>query len=209
MARNPLYSLAVVVASAILLLATAATAAPAPAGALFHSDFADYGADWQSLPHVSATNVTQLDDRVSATAPQPQNSGRFSSQRSIETGPFALEDLEIVLDLDRVDATRVDLLLAWFGSDGRWIDSTQVLRVLETPTDSLVTPLEGVAAPAGWSNFVLLFFVRGGGEAVFDEIALVPAAAQGGGTVVPEPSASLLFALGLGGLALVPSRRGV
>lgn len=208
MARNPLYSLAVVVASAILLLATSATAAPAPAGALFHSDFADFGADWHSLPHVSATSVTQLDDRVSATAPQPQNSGRFSSQRSIETGPFALEDLEIVLDLDRVDATRVDLLLAWFGSDGRWIDSTQVLRVLETPTDSLVTPLEGVAAPEGWSDFVLLFFVRGG-EAIFDEVALVPAAVPTGGTVVPEPSTSLLFALGLGGLTLVPSRRGV
>lgn len=205
MARNPLYSLAVVVASAILLLATSATAAPAPAGALFHSDFADYGADWHSLPWVPAPSITQLDDAVEASV-STSSLGRFSS-RARFGGLTTLDDLNILLEADALNAGYFEIWLSFFGADGLWIGSTEVYRATSAMSDvSETVSLTGTSAPAGWTDFALLFFVRGGPSATnsvqFDEVALVLSPRA----VVPEPSTGLLLGLGLFGLS-APRRR--
>lgn len=202
MTRNLLLSFAVAVAASLCLFVSTATAATAVPGALFHSDFADYGSDWHSLPHVVAPTITQLVDQVDAAASQPEGFGRFSTQTLINIGANQLEDLEIVLDLGVTEASSVDLWLAWFDSSGVWIDSTEVLRVTENPTETLVTSLAGIVAPVGWTDFHLLFFVREG-AAIFDEVSLVPASSS----AVPEPTTALLFGLGLVGFASVRRRR--
>ena len=67
MDRTPLVHIFAAVASAFLvtlLMAPTASAAAAPPGALFHSDFSDYDADWRSLPHVNAPSVTSVGDQA-------------------------------------------------------------------------------------------------------------------------------------------------
>ena len=200
MDRTPLVHIFAAVASAFLvtlLMAPTASAAAAPPGALFHSDFSDYDADWRSLPHVNAPSVTQLDDAAEVGV-SPGSFGRFSSRTTV-SGLTTLDDLDIVLEVNEFTANRLDVLLAFFNSGGGWIGSTVVDRATGAVADTTVTiPLTGTSTPEGWVDFQFLFIVRGGPSAInsvqFDEVALVP---SGFGAVVPEPSTALLLGLGL------------
>jgi len=201
MARNSILLSFAGVASSICLAAATAFAAPAPAGSIYHSDFADYDSQWWTLPYLPPPNVTQGIDEADVQI-TPTSEVRFSSRDNIDPGLFSLDDLEIQLEVDMLDADRLELWLAFYGVDGIWIDSTRVLNTrMITPDEALSIPLGGTATPAGWVDFRFLFFIRRGAEpatntVTFDELALLPAAS----VVIPEPSTALLIGLGLEGL---------
>jgi len=188
------------------ILTTSASAAPAPPGAIFHSDFDAYTSDWQTPIWLDMPYVTQLDDRVEIASPTNrvipsatgQDLGRFTSFDLVSIGSIALDGFELSLEVDSLAASRLDVFATWYDAANQPVGGDLLVRQFGAsaiPSVPIVTPLVGLNAPASAVGFRLLFFVHDG-SAIINEVSIAPSTLS----PVPEPTTSMLFALGLLGL---------
>ena len=192
------------VLSLAFALCTASAAQAAPAGAIFHSDFDDYAADWRVLPWVPAPDFTQLLASTLVESASGEAYGRFDTLGVTPLDQSLIGDLEISLALDSLEADRVSIRTSWFAGN-QFIGSASVLSVhygTSVVGETFSRAMSGLAAPAAADGFRLNAYVYNG-SATFDEISVAPVVA----TVVPEPSSALLIGLGLMSLGAQRARR--
>ncbi|MCP4906407.1 MAG: hypothetical protein GY910_15640 [bacterium] len=192
------------VLSLAFALCVASAAQAAPAGAIFHSDFEDYAADWRVLPWVPAPDFTQLPASTLVESASGEAYGRFDTLGVTPLDQSLIGDLEISLALDSLEADRMTFHAAWFAGN-QWIRSARVLSIDHGTSVAGVTftrAMSELAAPAAADGFSLVSFVYNG-SATFDEVSVAPVVS----TANPEPSSALLIGLGLISLGAQRARR--